>query len=266
MAVTGGARGIGFATGRVLTDRGARVAIGDLDRESATGAARKLGAETVGFELDVTDRGSFRSFFDAVEQELGPLDVLVNNAGIMPLGRFAEEPDESTDRILAVNLAGVVNGSKLALQRMLPRGFGQIVNLASQVGRAGFAGAATYSATKHAVIGLSASLAEELEGSGIEISCVMPAVVRTEMTAGVRSPRLIGAVGPEVVATAIADVIEHPRRNVHVPGIAAVTGPAGALPPRVRHAVERILGARNLLLDSDRTARAGYERRVTGER
>lgn len=264
VAVTGGARGIGLATARALHRKGARVAIGDLDRGSVEEAAGALGDGAIGMQLDVTDHRSFRDFLDATEKQLGPLDVLVNNAGIMPLGPFIREDDETTDRILAVNLAAVITGSRLALKRMVPRGSGQIVNLASQVGRAGFAGAATYSATKHAVIGLSASLVEELEETGIDVSCVMPAVVRTEMTAGVRSPRLIEVIGPDDVAAAITDVIERPRRNVHVPAIAAVIGPAGSLPAPLRHLIERALGARNLLLDTDRNARSAYEQRVTG--
>lgn len=262
VAITGGARGIGLATAQALGRKGARVAIGDLDPVGAEAALPELGADALGLGLDVTDRDSFRGFLDIVEERLGPLDVLVNNAGIMPLGRFADEDDEVTDRILAVNLSGVVTGTKLALERMLPRRAGQVVNIASQVGRGPFAGAATYAATKHGVIGLSSSLSDELEGSGVEISCVMPAVVRTAMTAGVRSPHLMGALGPEDVAEAVADVIGNPRRSVHVPRIAAAIGPAAMLPTPVRHTVESVLGARNLLLDRDEQPRREYEEQV----
>lgn len=264
VAITGGARGIGLATARALADRGAKVAIGDLDPAEAGALVTEIGPDVAVRSLDVTDRTGFRAFLDDAEEEMGQLDVLVNNAGVMPLGRFSEEADEVTDRILAVNLGGVVTGTKLALERMLPRRSGQVVNIASQVGRGPFAGAATYAATKHGVIGLSSSLADELEGSGVEISCVMPSVVSTEMTAGVRSPHLMGALEPEEVAAAIVDVIEHPKRSVHVPRLAAAIGPAAMLPTPLRHTLENVLGARNLLLERDERPRRAYEEEVAG--
>ena len=104
--------------------------------------------------LDVTSRASFAAFVDATEEQLGPLDVLVNNAGIMPLGRFVDEDDSTTQRMIDINLHGVIFGMKLALARMVPRDRGHIVNIASQAGKFGAPGGATYSATKHAVVGL----------------------------------------------------------------------------------------------------------------
>lgn len=263
VAITGGARGIGLATAKALAEKGARVAVADLDVTLAEAALPSLGRDAIAIGLDVTDRDGFSGFLDIVEERLGRLDVLVNNAGIMPLGRFVEEDDDVTDRILAVNLGGVVTGTKLALERMLPRRCGQVVNISSQVGRGPFAGAATYAATKHAVIGLSSSLADEIEGSGVEISCVMPAVVRTEMAEGVRSPRLVDPLTPEDVAAAVVDVIERPRRSVHVPRIAAAIGPAAMLPTPLRHSVESLLGAKNLLLDRDEQPRRDYEEEIS---
>src|SRR5262245_6376063 len=93
VAITGGARGIGKCTAQALLRRGARVAIGDLDLPLAEQTAAELGGNAVAFELDVTDRDSFAAFLDGAEKELGPVDVLVNNAGIMPLGPFADESD-----------------------------------------------------------------------------------------------------------------------------------------------------------------------------
>ena len=114
IAITGGARGIGKATAEALVRRGARVAIGDLDRELAEQTAAELGGDTLALELDVTRRDSFEGFLDQVEERLGSLDVLINNAGIMPLGRFWEEDDLTAQRMVDINVHGVLFGMKLA--------------------------------------------------------------------------------------------------------------------------------------------------------
>src|SRR5947208_873303 len=147
VAITGGARGIGRATAAALIVQGARVAIGDIDAPLAVQSAQKLGGGTVGLPLDVTDRASFDRFLADVEQQLGPLDVLINNAGIMPVGPFIEETDATAERLVDINLHGVIYGSKLALERFLPQGRGHLVNIASVAGKAGFPGGATYCAT-----------------------------------------------------------------------------------------------------------------------
>src|SRR4051812_617597 len=131
VVVTGGGRGIGAATASALAARGARVAIGDVDLEAARRTARELGAPAVGRHLDVTDRPGFTAFLDGVERELGPLDVLVNNAGIMPLAPVQEESDATVVRQLELNLHAVIHGCKEAIRRMKPRRSGHIVNVAS---------------------------------------------------------------------------------------------------------------------------------------
>src|ERR687886_2135546 len=115
VAITGGARGIGRATAEALAREGARVAIGDLDADLARRTAEEIGPAATAFTLDVTDRASFEAFVDAVEADLGPVDVLVNNAGIMPLGPFLEEDDATAQRQININLHGVLYGMKLAL-------------------------------------------------------------------------------------------------------------------------------------------------------
>ena len=185
VAITGGARGIGKATAAALVSKGCRVAIGDLDLTLAEQTAAALGGGTVALALDVTDRASFARFLDEAEHQLGPIDVIVNNAGIMPVTPFAEEGEDSVRRQVDINLHGVITGTQLAIERMTPRHGGHIVNIASQAGKAGIPGIATYSATKHAVVGLSEAVRAELRGSGVEVACVMPTVVNTELTSGI---------------------------------------------------------------------------------
>lgn len=140
VVITGGARGIGRATGLAFLGAGARVALGDIDVELAEKTAAEFaatGEQVCGLQLDVTSRTSFEAFLDEVESRLGPVDVVINNAGIMPTGLFADETDEMTDRMVAINLGGVLNGSKLAAVRMRGRG-GHIVNVPRWPGPAHF--------------------------------------------------------------------------------------------------------------------------------
>src|SRR3954471_16709883 len=129
VAITGGGRGIGRATALALAREGARVAVGDLDRESAERVAAELGGDAVGLPLDVTDHAGFTAFLDEVEQRLGPLDVLVNNAGIMPVTPLVEESPDSISRQLEINLHAVIHGTQEAMRRMVPRNSGHIVQL-----------------------------------------------------------------------------------------------------------------------------------------
>src|SRR5436305_3381922 len=131
-AITGGARGIGRATAEAFLRQGMNVAIGDVDLEAARQASSELGPNTVALPLDVTDRASFASFLDEAERQFGPIDVLVNNAGIMQIGRFIDEDDVTAKRMIDINLHGVILGTKLPLERLLPRGRGHIVKLASR--------------------------------------------------------------------------------------------------------------------------------------
>ncbi|GIK78741.1 MAG: SDR family oxidoreductase [Acidobacteria bacterium] len=263
VAITGGARGIGRCTAQALVRRGARVAIGDLHVELAEKAAAELGGNAVAFELDVTDRDSFAAFLDEAEKELGPVDVVINNAGIMPIGPFVEESDETAKTMIDINLHGVIFGTKLALERMLPRGGGHIVNIASQAGKAGLPGGATYCATKHAVVGLSEAVRLENVDTGIEVSCVMPAVVNTELGGGLTETRGVKKVEPEEVAEAIVEAIETNRFDVWVPrSTAGISAILSLVPRSGREAIARLLKADKVLSEVDEQERAAYEERA----
>src|ERR671917_73622 len=209
--VTGGGRGIGRALAQALVREGVRVAIGDVDGESAERTAAELGGGTVGLHLDVTDLPGYTAFLDDVERRLGPIDILVNNAGIMTVGPFDEEPEATATRLLEINLHAVIHGTKEAMRRMKPRGTGHIVNVASSAGKTGFPHLATYCATKHGVVGLSEAVRAELRGTGVEISVVMPGIVRTELAAGLVESRGFKASTPEEVAELVVEALEFPR-------------------------------------------------------
>jgi NADP-dependent 3-hydroxy acid dehydrogenase YdfG len=263
VAITGGARGIGKATARALVLKGAKVAIGDLDRELAEQTAAELGGETLALELDVTRRDSFEGFLDQVEERLGSLDVIINNAGIMPLGRFAEEDDATAHRMVDINVHGVMYGMKLAIPRMERRNSGHIVNIASQAGKTGFPGGATYCGTKHFVVGVSEAVRAELRETEIEISCVMPAVVNTELGSGLTETRAIKVLEPEDVADAIVAALERPKFDVWVPReTVAIHKVINLLPRGGREAIGRALKADKVLMDTDPKVRAAYEDRA----
>ncbi len=237
----------------------------------AGATAGELGAGTptpsgrvIGLPLDVTDRASFTEFLDAVERELGPLDVLVNNAGIMPLGPFVAEADATAERLVDINLHGVIIGSKLALERFLPRGRGHLVNIASMAGRGRYPGGATYCATKHAVVGLTKTIRAEVRRSGVDVSMVMPTVVKTELGSGLPQTRGFGFAEPEDVAAAIVEALQTGRVNVYVPRSMAFVAVSGAvLPPRVMDVVNRLFKADDVLANPDHAARAAYEARMS---
>ena len=263
VAITGGARGIGRATAAALLAHGARVAIGDLDGELAGKVAEELGGGMIGLPLDVCSRQSFAGFLDGVERELGPIDVLVNNAGIAPVGDFARESDAVAARVLEVNVAGTMLGCKLALERLLPRGNGHIVNVSSALGRTPSPGIATYAASKHAIVGLTESLRIELEGSGVELHLIMPYLTDTNMAAGVRGLRGVRMTAPEEVAAAIVSVLQTGRAQAYVPRqVGWLIALQGIAPGAVVRLVRRVLGADRMFTQVDALERAAYEARI----
>jgi NAD(P)-dependent dehydrogenase (short-subunit alcohol dehydrogenase family) len=266
VAITGGARGIGRATASALIAQGARVAIGDIDVPLAEAAASELGSGTIGLSLDVTDRGSFEQFVEEVERRVGPLDVLINNAGIMPLGPFVSETDATADRMIDINLKGVMIGSKLALQRFLPRGRGHLVNVASVAGKGGFPGGATYCATKHAVVGLSEAVRAEVRSTDIDVSIVMPVVVNTELGSGLQKTRGVRVIEPEDVAGAIVEALQTGRVNVYVPrNIGVLFRLMNVVPRSAADFITKVLKGDQVLVNPDQMLRSAYEQRTGGQ-
>ncbi|MCP2254125.1 Short-chain dehydrogenase [Prauserella aidingensis] len=264
VTITGGARGIGAATATMLVEAGATVAVADLD-PSALPQRLRDHPRVHAWRVDVTDAAAYTRFLDSVEGTLGPVDVVINNAGIMPLGRIDDEPDEVTAKQLAINLHAVIHGTREAVRRMRPRGRGHIVNVASEAGRIGFEGAATYCATKHGVVGFSGAVRAELHRTGVDMSVVMPSVVRTELATGLGESRAIRPVTPEDVAAAVLATVRRPRFDVYVPRDLVVANTLGALLPRkASDALLRASGAHRVLGAADHTARKEYESRAVG--
>ncbi len=266
IVITGGARGIGLATATVLHKLGAKVAIGDIDEVKVKESGAALGLDVYG-KLDVTDRHSFSEFLDEVERQLGPIDVLVNNAGIMPVGRIIDEPDAVTRRILDINVFGVILGSKLAAERMVPRRCGHVINVASLAGELYMVGLATYCASKHAVVAFTDSARLEYRNEGVDFSMVLPSFVNTELASGTKGVRGFRNAEPAEIADAIVGLVAHPRPRVRV------TRAAGAMvvsqrfwPRRVAEAVNRVLGGEHVFTDDvDVEKRRAYEARARGE-
>lgn len=265
-AITGGARGIGRAIAQAFLRQGMRVALGDVDRAAVEATAAELGEGVVGLELDVTRRESFEAFLDAVDEQLGPVDVLVNNAGIMPVGPFLDEDDVTAQRILDINVHGVLLGMKVALPRMVARNRGAMVNIASQAGKFGAPGGATYAASKFAVVGVSEAVRGELKhlgASGVSVHCVMPAVVATELGGGLTDTRGVKKLRPDEVADEVVLAIQEDRFDVWVPRSSGrISTVMNLFPRRGREAVGRALKADKVLWDVDTEHRRAYELRA----
>ena len=181
--VTGGSRGIGRGVAESLADGGAIVAVVDLDADvAAASAAQLLGQGHGGFACDVSDSEQVNSCLAEIEQQLGPVSILVNNAGITRDNLLIRMKDEEFDQVLAVNLKGTFNFTRAAARGMMKRRNGAILNIASVVGLTGNAGQVNYAASKAGVIGLTKSVAKEFASRGVRCNAIAPGFIRTQMT------------------------------------------------------------------------------------
>jgi len=190
--VTGGAKGIGAAIARRLIAEGAQVTIGDVDTEGAERVAAEIGATWVA--LDVTDPDSAVAAVDAA----GALDVLVNNAGMDEFAFFTDTDPGLWDRVLAVNLKGVLACTHAVLPGMQRAGYGRIVNVASEAGRVGSKGSAVYSAAKGGVIAFTKAAARENARYGITVNAIAPGPIDTPL---LRRARELGEIGERIIET-----------------------------------------------------------------
>lgn len=262
VAVTGGARGIGLAIAEALHAEGARVSIGDVDVELAKKEAARLDAHA--HVLDVRRHDSFAAFLQATEAALGPVDILINNAGIMPMGAFLDEPHGITDAQIDINFRGVIHGMQLALPGMLARRRGHVVNIASMAGRFSIPGAAVYCGTKHAVVGMTEAVAGEHRDSGVNFSLIMPSKVLTELSSGTDAANPgIPSVTPQEVAAAVLAVIRKPRLHVAVPDyLQTAHAFYGLVPAWLQERGRRLIGDTGILTRLDHSARGNYSKRL----
>ena len=264
--VTGGARGIGRAVATLLIARGYRVVLGDLDLAVTQATAEELGPQASAMRLDITDFALVESVVATVEQTVGPIAVWINNAGIMPTGRFTEQGPALAGKVVDVDYRALVTVTGVVVARMLERRSGTVVNMASATALKPLAGLAVYSGTKAAVLAFSDSLRRELRGSGVRIRVVLPNLVATDLGAGITAPRGFRALTADDVAEATVRAIGSRRFAVAVPGwLGPVLRVSRLLPLGLQDWVDDRVDSDRIGLGGDPATRAAYLRRVREE-
>ncbi len=252
VVVTGGARGIGRSAADLFSARGATVCVGDLDGAPYT--------------VDVTSRDSFAEFTTDVMNNHGRIDVLVNNAGVMPLGDFLSEDDAISRTTLDVNVWGPIHGMRLVLPHMIQRGRGHVVNVASMAGKLVIPGMAVYNASKFAALGLSSAVREEYRTAGVSVTAVLPSAVRTRLASGVPLGRGLPTVEPEAVARAIVRSVDSRRAEITVPGYLAGWDLLDAVVPGALMRLGRkVIGDRRALSSVQHDVRDAYEKTIEAQ-
>ncbi|MFI6775769.1 SDR family oxidoreductase [Nocardia sp. NPDC050412] len=255
--ITGAGRGIGQSTAELFAAEGAELAIADVDTVAAESAAAAIGARA--YELDVRVRDQW----DKVVADFGAVDVLVNNAGVMPAGAFLDEPDAVGRATIDVNVWGLIHGMRAVVPGMIERRRGHVVNVASLAGKIPVAGLAVYNASKFAAVGLSAATRLEFAPQGVSVSCVMPSAVRTRLSSGLSLGKGMPTVDPEDVAAAILQTCETRKAEVAVPNyLGPIDIALAAAPERAVRLVRRLLDGNRALHPADSETRAKYEQQV----
>ncbi|MGH7561092.1 MAG: 3-oxoacyl-[acyl-carrier-protein] reductase [Gemmatimonadales bacterium] len=180
--VTGSTRGIGRAIASALYAAGARVAVVGRDAERARAVAAELGDRAAGFGCDVADAAQVDAAVTAAEQALGPLTILVNNAGVTRDNILLRLSDDDWNAVLDANLTGAFHTIRAVIKGMMKRRAGRIINVASIVGLTGNKGQANYAASKAGLIGLTKSVAKEYASRGVLVNCIAPGFITTDMT------------------------------------------------------------------------------------
>ncbi len=248
VVITGATRGIGLACKEAFKNAGAQVVGCDLGGSD--------------FELDVTSRNDWARLI----KKYDVIDVLMNNAGIMPMGPFLEMSDEAIENQIDINLKGVIYGMKAVLPGMVRQGCGHVVNTASMLGVIPISGAAVYSATKGGVILLSESMRVELRNTGVKVSHVLPSLVNTQMIAGMKPLTWPKPISPEMVAKAIVRAVKTGQVDIWVPWIMKwVIGCGKLLPRSWGESLALSFGMGEMFIDINPRERAGYRIAIGGE-
>jgi short-subunit dehydrogenase len=249
--LTGASRGLGVLMAERLASKGVNLALAArsaTELQETVGRVQSRGVRAIGVPTDVTKREDLERLVDRTTNELGPPDLLVNNAGIEFLGGFQSIPLDTIEAVLTTNVIGLISLTRLVVPQMIERGRGHVVNISSMAGKAASPYYTIYSASKHAVVGFSWSLRAELKPKGVGVSVVCPGYVdETGMfsyrNAG-KPPRSVGTVRPEDVAAAVVKVVEQDKAEAVVAGgLFKIADVAHAVSPDFAMAMGRRSGA-----------------------
>lgn len=245
--ITGGARGIGLALAVRLAAEGSEIVLADLPGSPLPEAAGAVGGTVSTYPLDVTDQSSIEGLRERIKREAGPVDILVNSAGVVFGGPFLEVPLEEHLKTYRVNVLGLVAVTRAFLPDLIARPRGHLVNIASASGFIGLPLGSTYASSKWAVIGFTDSIRLELKMQRyghVRATAVCPSYVRTGMFDGAKAPRLTRLLTPEKVADLTVRAIKRNRPYVLTPWLVKVTPPLkGLLPDAIFNLVAKGFGA-----------------------
>lgn len=221
--VTGAARGMGKLHAMSFAREGAKVVIADVDEEELGKAAREMkaeGLEPYPYRLDVSDRGACLAFAEKVTSDVGPIDVLINNAAIVVCDYLLDTPESALRRMVDVNYLGQVWMMQAVVPDMIERRKGHVVNICSSAGKLGVARLGGYCATKFALIGVTDALRPELHGTGVKTTIVNPGFVQTGMFRGARTTTWTRWQDPQSIADRVLTAVKRGQAEICVPRLA----------------------------------------------